>query len=455
MNLIDWVSIYLAKISEYLIRIFRLGAGATWPGEIALRINPGILEKLSLKAKNVIVVAGTNGKTTTVKMLETILRKYGLKVKHNESGANLDNGLVSAFIRNLDWSGGYKSDTFLFEIDEAVLPKIVARLHPKAIVLLNLFRDQLDRYGEVDVIARKWLASISGLPSTVKLIINADDPELAHIGTRIKNPVHWFGLEDPNLYLPQMQHATDSIYCPRCGQRLTFGGVYFSHLGKWACGKCGLTHPEVNTKSQEFNSPLEGVYNRYNTLAAAAVSRVMKIPDDQIRSAMADFRPAFGRMESVVYQGKKIRILLSKNPTGFNESVRTMINSSDRGPLLLVLNDRIPDGTDVSWIWDVDFEVLEEHRLNRSGQIKQIVVSGDRCYDMGLRLKYSGLSQNLNFNDHDYKSKSENEFGIIPDLNEAVNQAVKLTSADETLWILATYSAMLDVRKIITGRKIL
>jgi lipid II isoglutaminyl synthase (glutamine-hydrolysing) len=449
MNLLDQITIVIAKITELFIKLFNLGAGATWPGEIALRLRPNLLTVFAKLPVTTILVAGTNGKTTTVKMLETILKAQNIKVKHNDSGANLENGLVSCFIRDCDWSGKLKSMVFLFEVDEAVLPLVLPKLKPKIVVLLDLFRDQLDRYGEVDTIAQKWMSALLGLPTSTRIIINADDPHLAYIASRQKVPVSYFGLEDEKLFLPKIQHATDTIYCPKCGQRLTFAGVYFSHLGIWTCGKCRLTHPDVNLKSADVVSPLEGIYNKYNTLAATLTALQLNIPADKIKDALASFTPAFGRMEEVIYQGKIVKILLSKNPTGFNESLRTVINSKSKGTLLIVLNDRIPDGTDVSWIWDVDFELLNGHESDESkSRIKRIFVTGDRCLDMGLRLKYAGLTR-------DWLSKLNTSFEVINELNNAVETAVNTVSDSETLWVLATYSGMLDVRKILTGKKIL
>ncbi|MBI2405141.1 Mur ligase family protein [Candidatus Gottesmanbacteria bacterium] len=433
------IAIFAGKLVCLISKTLRLGAGATWPGEIALRLDPAILQKFSKQQKNIILIAGTNGKTTTVKMVETILRYKGLSVQHNASGANLNNGLVSAFLTDAGWNGRLTSDYFIFEVDEATLPNILKTLMPNIIVLTNLFRDQLDRYGEVDVIAEKWQEALLKLDTgnqSIKMhqtvvIINADDPHVVLVGEKLATTVKYFGLEDASLFLPNMQHATDTIYCPRCGSRLTFGGVYFSHLGKWACGKCRLTHPRVDVISRDFPSPIEGVYNRYNTLAAAMVAKEVEISDHDIREALKNFTPAFGRMEEIDAEGKRVKILLSKNPTGFNESLRTVLSSKQKGPILLVLNDRIPDGTDVSWIWDVDFETLKNYK-------EKIFVCGDRQYDLGLRLKYVGTAFNMHGN-----------------LEEALQKALKETQKDQMLWILPTYSAMLDVRKILTGKKIL
>ncbi len=433
------IAILAGKLVTLLIRAFHLGAGATWPGEIALRLQPSILTQFSKQNKKIILIAGTNGKTTTAKMIETIFAAVGLRSARNISGANLDNGLISTFLADSLWNGPLVSDYFIFEVDEATLPIILKQITPHVIVLTNLFRDQLDRYGEVDTIAEKWQTALRSLPKSTTIIANADDPHLVLVGTNLEATVKYFGLEDPSLYLPKMQHATDTIYCPRCGTRLTFAGVYFSHLGKWTCGHCKLNHPDVQVSSRDFISPLEGVYNKYNAIAAALAAREAGVSDDEITNALKTFTPAFGRMETIDYQGKTIKILLSKNPTGFNESLRTVVSSKQKGPILVVLNDRIPDGTDVSWIWDVDFENLNQESGIRNYGKRKIFVSGDRCFDLGLRLKYADVL---------YKR-------IYRSLEEAIEEAVHETEKDQTLWILPTYSAMLDVRKIVTGKKIL
>lgn len=427
----DKIAISVGKTVAMVSRAAGVGAGGTWPGELALRISPHFLSHISKNSK-VILIAGTNGKTTTAKMLETILSYAGEKVSRNATGANLDNGVASAFISDAKMSGKLRSKVFIFEVDEASLPIILKSVEPAVVVLLNVFRDQLDRYGEVDTVLDKWKKALVQLQSKTTLVVNADDPHIAYIAQGLKANVVYFGLNDSSLYLPKMQHATDTIFCPKCGHRLTFGGVFFSHLGKWACGQCGFTHPENDRSARDDVSPMEGVYNRYNTLAAALTAKTLDVPEETIRNGLKEFTPAFGRMEDVSVGGKKVRILLSKNPTGFNESLRTFLASKSSGSLLIYLNDRVPDGRDVSWIWDVDFEVL-------AGSNRSIVVSGDRVWDMAVRLKYAGVES----------------VDIEPDSALAIQKGLNLTADGQLLWILPTYSAMLDVRKIITGKQIL
>lgn len=444
-QLLYYPAICIGRLISCISRIFRIGAGATWPGEVALRISPNILRRLSSQLRRgIIVVAGTNGKTTTTLMIKKILESHGDTVIHNESGANLLNGIVSALVTNIG-----KKDWGVFEVDENSLPIVLRFIRPRTIIFMNLFRDQLDRYGEVDAIAEKWKRMLGEIGPTTRIVANADDPMIAFVTEEVKERTTYIGLEEASLYLPVMQHATDTIYCPKCGNRLTFGGVYFSHLGKWACGRCGFVHPDVLIRAKDYQSPVEGVYNIYNTLAAAATAESIGIPQDAIIRGLATFTPAFGRMESLQYEGKMVRILLSKNPTGFNESIRTVLSSDKKGPMLLLLNDRIPDGTDISWIWDVDFELL--HDLPHP-----IFISGDRAYDMGVRMEYALRDDgHIDKKQQQGTDDDEKKMAVEQDLQDAVQRAVRVTGDAETLWILATYSAMLDVRKILTGKKIL
>lgn len=429
MSFVDRLVVILSKIISSISTSLGIGAGATWPGEIALTLRPNIATALSKELnKGVILVAGTNGKTTTSLMLKTILEGVGDIVIHNGTGANLLNGIVSSYITHADWLGRVSADVGIFEVDENSLPIVLTYITPARVVLLNLFRDQLDRYGEVDVIVEKWLYALAKLPRDTTLILNSDDPGIATIGINVKGKTLYFGINDPKLYIRQKEHATDSTFCPNCGARLRYEGMYFSHLGVWRCTTCGNTRPKPTVHT--WPNQMSGLYNQYNTLAAVATAKSFGITSAKITNALRNFRPAFGRQEEVKVDGRNINIFLSKNPAGFNASLHTVLELGAKH-ILLALNDRIPDGRDVSWIWDVDFETIPK--------TVKVTVTGDRVYDMALRLKYADVS---------VKS-------VCPDIGDAVAQAIESAPKGQTLYVLATYSAMLDIRKILTGKKIL
>lgn len=446
------VLVVFCKLISKISTSLGIGAGATWPGEIALTISPHILKDLSKSLrKGIILVAGTNGKTTTSLMISRILTSQNERVILNNSGANLINGVVSALIKNADWSGKIQSDWGVFEVDENSLPLVLPYLKPRIVVLTNLFRDQLDRYGEVDVIAEKWQKALKNLfdsgnqyikSDQVTLILNSDDPQIAYLGRKVKCTIKYFGIEDKKYFLKIKEHATDSIFCLNCKARLSYHGVYYSHVGDWYCKKCGEKRPKPNLSYWDVTLP--GIYNIYNTLAAVSTGKALSIPDNIIKSALKNFSPAFGRQEEFVVNGKKVKLFLSKNPVGFNESLKTVIGLGAK-TLLLILNDRIPDGRDVSWIWDVDFEILPDN--------VKIIVSGERTYDLAVRIKYALKSQNDKLKVK--TSQSDQKLVIEPELEMAIKTALIQVKQGETLYILPTYSAMLEVRKILTGRKIL
>ena len=429
MTLLNVLSIFVGKAVLKISVMLNFGAGGTWPGELALMVSPDILPFFAAKIKKgIILIAGTNGKTTTSLMIKTILEQNNFSVIHNDSGANLLNGIVSAFIEASDFSGSLKkTDYAVFEVDENTLPKLLKNIAPKAVICLNLFRDQLDRYGEVDIIAEKWKKALMGLSRKSVVLLNSDDPQVAYLGKKLTAKTVYFGINAKSGSINQLEHATDSIFCLHCQHRLIYERIYYSHIGLWKCNHCGLKRP--NPDYSQTPQILPGFYNKYNSLAAIAAARELKIPEDKIKNSLISFSPAFGRQEEMIKNGRKIKIFLSKNPTGFNESIKTVLALKAQN-LLLVLNDRIPDGRDVSWIWDVDFE--------RLGKKFNCIVSGDRIYDLALRLRYAG-------------SVSE----VIENLPEAIKSAISKSKSGETLYILATYSAMLEVRKILSGRKIL
>ena len=430
-------AVSVAKSVTFIVRSLRLGAASVLPGSIARRIEPRLLQLLSQQVKNgVILIAGTNGKTTTALLLCTILERKGYRIAHNSTGANLENGLISALLETTTLLGTLNVDYAILEVDENIVPRVLTPLQPRIILCLNLFRDQLDRYGEVDTISKRWTKVISTLPAETVVIPNADDPTLSNLGQQLPQRVLFFGLNEPEHYLEAIPHAVDSIYCPRCGHSLDYKGVYLSHLGDFTCPKCGFSKSKPTLESNEWSQILVGLYNKYNTLAAATAAIELGVDQATIRDTINTFQAAFGRAEDLVINGKRVRILLSKNPVGTNETIRVVTQSTDK-TTLLVLNDRTPDGTDVSWIWDVDTEKLVE----RGGTL---VVSGDRVYDMALRLRYSQKS-----------CESKLNLIVEEDLRQAIATALEHTPENETLHILPTYSAMLEVREVLTGRKIL
>ncbi|BAQ60097.1 proposed amino acid ligase found clustered with an amidotransferase [Geminocystis sp. NIES-3708] len=445
MNIFDRIrlglAVAIAKIITGVVKTFKLGAASVLPGEIAGRLHPQLLRLLSQQlTKGLILVVGTNGKTTTSLLLKDILVNNGYKIIHNSAGANLINGLVTCLIMNSNLWGKLTADYAILEVDENVLPLALKQCNPTHILALNLFRDQLDRYGEVDTISYRWQNAIEPLSKDTFIIVNGDDPTLCYLGQNLSQKVLFFGLNEPELYLEEIPHAVDSIYCPKCGTSLIYEGVYLSHLGDYDCPNCDFTKSKLSVNSGDWQQILIGVYNKYNTLAAGLVAETIGVEKKIINDTITNFKAAFGRAEELTINNKKIRILLSKNPVGMNETIRAVndikkINLSST--ILMVLNDRIPDGTDVSWIWDVDTEKLVETGGN-------IVVSGDRVYDMALRLKYSldTLESDMNL-------------VVKENLAEAVNKALDLTPVNETLYIIPTYSAMLEVRKLLLGREIL
>ncbi|MGH7203323.1 MAG: MurT ligase domain-containing protein, partial [Candidatus Levyibacteriota bacterium] len=399
----------VSKTSQALNR----GNGSTWPGHVALKANPHFVHDILSQSKTkTIIVAGTNGKTTTSSLIATALRKNGKSVLQNESGANLLNGIASTILLNTRHSGTLSQDFAIFEVDENALPHVLDQVTPDYLVLLNLFRDQLDRYGEINSIANKWHNKLTTLSEKTKLILNADDPQIAYLGIIASKArqSHYFGLNETQKQ--QMQHAADSTSCPKCGSQLIFTEMTFSHLGNWHCKKCGLKRPLVN-QGTFTNYPLSGAYNKYNTNAAVLVLKQIGLSDKQVTNALKDFTPAFGRQEIITYQNRNVQIFLSKNPTSFNQSFAT-IKELGAKTLLLVLNDRIPDGRDVSWIWDTDLTGIEK--------FEQIIIAGDRVYDMALRIKYE-----------DYK-----RYKTYEKLEDAIAEGIQNLNEKETLYILPT-----------------
>ena len=427
--------IILGKSIELISKKIVKRSGSTWPGHVALKTNKKFLQKLISKNPNLklILVAGTNGKTTTTKLLVEILQKNNKSVFSNQEGANLLNGIASTFISHANVKGHIPYDAAILEVDENSLQHVTEAITPDAILVLNLFRDQLDRYGEVNSIAKKWQSALLKIPKKTKLIINGDDPQLRYIGENSELHSFYFGLDEKFMNSKISSHDSDFLYCPHCSAKLEFKKLSYSHMGLFSCPSCKFTHKPTQT-FPTLSNPLLGDYNRYNINAAAlAAQKVFGIEPKSIETVLQNFKPAFGRQEEIKVRDKNIVILLSKNPTGFNQSIQAVLSKDKNPSIVLVLNDRIPDGRDISWIWDVDFENLKESRT--------ITISGDRALDMTIRIKYTGIS--------------ESTYTINEKLEDALHESINKTPKEQTLYILATYSGMLETRQILTGKKLL
>ena len=440
----------LAKAVGNLSRRSGRGGGTTLPGRMLVRMAPDAIDRLASQLdRGSIVVSSTNGKTTTAAMIAGILRAAGRTPVHNRAGSNMHWGVATAL---LEQSG----DEGLFELDEAWLPRVAPQLRPRLLVLGNLFRDQLDRYGELEKIADGWAELVASLESSCEFALNADDPLIADLGRdrelQRRPGVTYFGIEDRSQALPELQHAHDAKHCRRCGAPYVYDRAFVGHLGHYRCPNCGADRPAPDVAATrielhgisgssvhlttpvgelDLELPLPGLYNVYNALAAVAAGLRSGVPLQQVREGLESMRAVFGRVETIEVSGKPVSILLIKNPAGANEVLRTLtLESTDGGiDLWLALNDRIADGRDVSWIWDADFEVLADG-------VRRVICAGTRAPEMALRLKYAGWPQDA--------------IEVIEPVESSLDDAV--AAAPGRLFALPTYTALLELRTLLADR---
>ena len=440
-------AVWAGKAAGVLSRITRRGGGTTLPGDVARAIDPRILTRLTQDLTyGSIVITGTNGKTTTARLVTWLLEGAGHRVVANRAGANLIFGATAAALNKSGADGRLRADWAVFEIDEASLPKAVEELRPRATLVLNLFRDQLDRYGELESIAKKIEGALASQSESAKTILNADDPRVAEIGLNLPNKPLWFGLDDRHVGQHTLPHAADARTCPKCGASLIFDAVYVGHDGVYRCPNRHFERPKpdlaaadiklnafdgigMTIEDTRIDMPLGGLYNCYNVLAAFATARSIDLSAAYIAERLRTFRAAFGRQERVDFRGRHLVLVLSKNPAGFNETVRTAVDLAKGKNFILGLNDRKADGTDVSWIWDVDFEQLRDHA-------SLVIPVGVRAHDLAVRLKYAGIAG----------EEPQTEPG------KALDLLIKCTNEGETAYLLCTYTAMLDLRAELVRR---
>ena len=447
-------AVWSAKLAAFASRSLRLGGGTAVGGVTGLRLQPTLVRDLGASLEEgCILVTGTNGKTTTARMIADMARADGLASLANASGSNLMRGIASTLALEAGPAGGLAGERRLgvFEVDEATLPAALGDLRPRAIVFTNLFRDQLDRYGEVEAIAVRWREALLHAPAETTLVLNADDPTVAGLGEAEGRRVVYFGVNDAALDRGRLEHAADALTCA-CGAAYEYGIAYYSHLGHWRCPACGRARPPTQVTAKDvrlfdgsrlaFTLPtqagdtevevgLGGLFSVYNCLAAIAAAIALGLSDAAVLGGLRGFTAAFGRQEVFEIDGRRVEVMLAKNPAGLNQVLATLALADARSTVLFVLNDGIQDGRDVSWVWDADLETT-------TGHFDKVLVSGSRAEDLALRLKYAGYDPG--------------SLVVDRDLGAALGRAIETTPAGGSVVVVPTYTAMLAIRADLARR---
>jgi UDP-N-acetylmuramyl tripeptide synthase len=439
------VGIAAARAAAGLSRLLGAGGGTTVPGKVISTLDPNALNRLARRLPlGCVLVSATNGKTTTTAMAREILSQR-VRLARNGSGANLVSGVTSALL------AAKGAELGLFEVDEGALPEIARRARPRVVCLGNLFRDQLDRYGELEHLAERWQGMAHELPPDAVLVVNGDDPQVGDLARQRAGSIT-FGLDDPRHAVRELQHAADSKWCLRCGQPYEYSAAYVGHLGEYRCPGCAHGRPKLDVVArdielrgldgvsfrlvapggeQRVDLSVPGLYNVYNALAAASLAVALGTPLEDVKLGLERFGAAFGRFERIAVGERRLLLLLVKNPAGANEAVRTLVAGGAPTLAVLALNDAIADGRDVSWIWDVDWEPLLEG-------LERVIVTGERAAEMALRCKYGGFS--------------EEAIEVVPSLEQALDRGLELTPSGTDLVLLPTYTAMLELQRIVSER---
>jgi len=443
------LAILAGRLSTLASRSLRRSA-TSLPGLVGLKIQPRLIEAQRQKLGQVIIVTGTNGKTTTARFIGRILEENRQAYVHNQSGSNLVRGIASSLIAR--FPAGHAQPWGLFEVDEATMPAACAALRPDLVIVTNLFRDQLDRYGELLKTAEFVAEGLAHLGSQATAILNADDPLVASLGRGLKANVRYYGIEDTTVAKPDLPHAADVLASAESGELLSYDAVYVGHLGHYVSADGDIVRPTpdvaatkvkldgttgsqttitANGKELQVHLAIPGLYNVYNALAAASVGLSLPFQTESIAKALESTVAAFGRVEQIKVGEKHVALYLIKNPTGANEIIDTLALEPERKHVLIGINDNFADGTDVSWLWDADFEGLRE-------QADRISVTGTRGADMAVRLKYAGWP--------------EREITRYDSLEAGLDEALAAVPDGGTLYVLPTYTAMLDIRRTMKDR---
>jgi UDP-N-acetylmuramyl tripeptide synthase len=434
--------------------------GSSLPGLVARKIYPRVLEELGKQPRlGVVIVTGTNGKTTTNNMLACMVSGSGYKILLNSEGANLITGVTAGFIKAASIKGKTNCDYALLEVDEASFPRVVNEVMPKVVIVTNFFRDQLDRYGELDTTISFVQKSLNGLMGNkkvtdqgVQLVLNADDPLVAQFQRKTGWPAVYYGLSGSGRVFSAGSYSREAKFCPFCGEALIYAYYHYSQLGLYNCPGCSYRRPDPDVEVSHLQSlpdgtdclvrysggstmlhiPTGGFYNVYNALAAFTAGQLLKLDPAQAAAALRQFSPAIGRMERFSYRGKPVMLNLVKNPTGFNESLSAVLSVPGQKDLFIAINDNDADGRDISWLWDVDFEILEDNHQS----FGSFICSGQRAEEMAVRLKYAGVPGEKIF--------------VAGDLGQAISRV--LEGQGSFVYLLSTYTALWPVQKILLNQ---
>jgi lipid II isoglutaminyl synthase (glutamine-hydrolysing) len=421
------------------VRLVGAGAGTSAPGLVLERLDPSFLKSAASGSRaRKIMVAGSNGKTTTTAMVRHILRSQGWSVAGNESGSNMTRGVTTTFLDVTD-----ATDYIVLEVDEAVAPYLVRTLQPDVLVLTNVFRDQLDRFGEAESVAALLGRAGEAMPPTAHLVVNRDDPLLVYSVRNSSCNASGFGLVQGAAQTAESFSSEPQI-CPRCGHNFSYSFRTLGHLGAGTCVACGWSNNGEGTKARILESrgldgvnididghpvrlSVGGTHAAYNAAASVAATGIMGVPALEACTALQGFVPRFGRDEVVDIDGRKAHVLLMKNPAGANAVIDEACSDPQLAATVIAVNDRAADGRDISWIWDADFESLVE-----SGAT--LIPSGRRANDVAVRIKYAG-------------GKPES---AVPNVAAAMRQAAGKCRPNEKTVVFATYTAMLELRRGLT-----
>lgn len=439
INIRRMLAVWAAKVAEKIsVHIFHR-QGVTWAGKIALKICPSILSDLAGQVKkDIFIVCGTNGKTTTNNMLCAALEAEGYKVVCNHTGSNMLNGVAAAFALSAGLSGNLNADYASIEIDEASTRRVFPHFKPDYMVLTNLFRDQLDRYGEIDI-TMNLLKEVMQTAPKMKVIVNGDDALSTFLAMDSGNPYVTYGISEKVLDDKDSHEIREGRFCKKCGALLHYNFYHYSQLGDYACTKCDFKRPQIQYDASEIEvgenlaftvegrrikANYKGFYNIYNILAAYAAARTGGLKLTHFNKMLEKFNPENGRMESFDVKGTRIVLNLAKNPAGFNQNISAVMQDETLKDIIIMINDNDQDGTDISWLWDVDFDRFAGANIN------SITVSGIRCQDMRLRMKYVDIPSRLE-----------------ADVESAIRERVE--NGCKNLYVLVNYTALFSTRNVL------